>query len=552
MATIPTPGLPQPPAPPALGQTNPSPVNFNPANEMPAVPNRAALTSEAQNPAAPIKMMNPSGEVGDVNPDKVLAAKNAGYEPAVQMINPNGETGWVRQSKTQAAQQAGYKTASAGYLTPEQKQAASDITSQEVGSTLPGGELEMGAVKGALKTADTVYRFFHSGPQSDAEKSLTTPSGAAEQVGNFGENLLEFIAGDEALKSASMAEKFGVATKIAKFAEDAPAWVQKALTIGMNSLRTGIVGTAQGTLKTGSATEGLKEGATTGATAGLLEGALARPGEQVTASQVAGKLLDATKNAPEDELTIAQKAKALVSKKAAAQVAQPATKGAVRGAAGNVAEAAGVESPSSLSAANSVEDVADSIYGKSKALYKQIDSATGGKFSGNEQQIKNIDKEIRMASTDEELGSLQTERAKLVQQQNDLFDQAQANGVDAKTVDAAKASYKQSQALYDLDKQIKMSTKGVPSDIAEEGSEPETIDPVKLSDRVNKMFRSGRLQEALGDEGAKEFVNKVSQAAKSHNAAISLAKLIQRVGTLAAIYGGIHYAGHVVGHMVGE
>jgi hypothetical protein len=278
--------------------------------------------------------------------------------------------------------------------------------------------------------------------------------------------------------------------------------------------------------------------------AGELGGEALSP-EDVSAT--AQKLLDATKNAPEDELTMAQKAKALISKKAAARVAQPATTGALRNAASAVAKDAGVAAPDSLSAANSIEDVGDAIYGQSKGIYKQIDNATGGKFTGNEQQLRNIDKEIRMASTDEELGGLQAERAKLVQQQNDLFDQAAKNGVDETTVAAAKSTFKRSQALYDLDTLVKRATTGVPKDIAEDGSEPEMIDPAKLSKGVNSMYRSGRLQEALGEDGAKDFVNKVSQAAKSHNAALSLQKIVRRVAYSVGILEGVHYGAHFLG-----
>jgi hypothetical protein len=186
-----------------------------------------------------------------------------------------------------------------------------------------------------------------------------------------------------------------------------------------------------------------------------------------------------------------------------------------------------------------VEDVADNVYAKSKGLYQQIDDATGGKFSGNEQLIKNVDKELRMASSDEEVNTLQAERAKYVQQQEKMFDEAEANGVPKEVVGQAKASFKQANALYDLDKQIKLSTKGVPTEIAEEGSIPESIDPKGLSNRINKMYRAGRLQEALGEDGAKAFVNKVSQAARSQQSVLSLAKTVRWIGAGIPIAGGI-------------
>lgn len=87
-----------------------------------------------------------------------------------------------------------------------------------------------------------------------------------------------------------------------------------------------------------------------------------------------------------------------------------------------------------------------------------------------------------------------------------------------------------------------MSTKGVPTDIAEAGSIPESIDPKMLSDRVNKLYRSGDLTDAFGgnETGAAQFVNKISQAAKTQGVVISRAKigLLVAKGAVGAIGGG--------------
>jgi hypothetical protein len=235
--------------------------------------------------------------------------------------------------------------------------------------------------------------------------------------------------------------------------------------------------------------------------------------------------------------TVIKNPKAIVSEDAAKATAQPATQSAVRGAASGAAKGANV-AESGGSAAKSIEDVADGVFAKSKGLYKQIDDATGGKFSGNQKLIQNVDKELRMASSDEEVNALQSQRAKYIDQQEQMFDEAAGKGVPKETVNQAKASYKHANALYDLDRQIKLSTKGVPSEIAEEGSAPESIDPKGLSDRINKMYRSGRLQEALGEDGAKDFVNKVSRAAQSQKGALSAAKTIKWIVGLGLPIGG--------------
>ena len=58
------------------------------------------------------------------------------------------------------------------------------------------------------------------------------------------ENLMEFVLGDEALKSLSLAEKLGLATKIAKLAETHPV-VAKLIGAGLRATRTGAVSGAQ-------------------------------------------------------------------------------------------------------------------------------------------------------------------------------------------------------------------------------------------------------------------------------------------------------------------
>lgn len=143
--------------------------------------------------------------------------------------------------------------------------------------------------------------------------------------------------------------------------------------------------------------------------------------------------------------TLVTNPKALVSDTAARASVQPATQAVVRGAASDVADTAGVADSTSLSTAKTVEDVADNVFAKSKGLYKQIDDATGGQFAGNQQLIQNVDKELRMASSDEEVTDLQAKRSEYVAQQNQLFEDAAAKGVPQEVVDQAKASYKQSR-----------------------------------------------------------------------------------------------------------
>lgn len=108
-----------------------------------------------------------------------------------------------------------------------------------------------------------------SGLAEQPEKMDLQPHGAAEWAGNIGENILEFVAGDEALKGLSLAERLGAAAKLAKIAETSPKWA-KALDIGMTALRQGAVGGAQALAKGGTPTEAAESaGVVSGVSAGF-------------------------------------------------------------------------------------------------------------------------------------------------------------------------------------------------------------------------------------------------------------------------------------------
>jgi hypothetical protein len=123
------------------------------------------------------------------------------------------------------------------------------LESLAVGVGKSGLETVQNVVRGANRAAkflDPLNSPQHPTPQIPIpEETLDTkPEGTAEHIGAGAENILEFIAGDEALKGLSLAEKLGMASKLAKLAETSPKWA-KALDIGMTALRQGAVGGTQ-------------------------------------------------------------------------------------------------------------------------------------------------------------------------------------------------------------------------------------------------------------------------------------------------------------------
>lgn len=166
-----------------------------------------------------------------------------------------------------------------------------------------------------------------------AEKKIAEPLTRAEGsigakiIGYGGENLAEFLLGDEALKSLSIADKFAHISAVAKVLEQSPR-LMKALQMGtdvgkaagelspearaaiqkepvlarligtaMDAVRQGAVQGAQTTVKSGGdVKKGVEEGATTAAASGFLGGAFGLLGR---AADKAGEAGNAVKTASE-------------------------------------------------------------------------------------------------------------------------------------------------------------------------------------------------------------------------------------------------------------
>ena len=136
----------------------------------------------------------------------------------------------------------------------------------------------MGAVKGAAETAHTVGRAVNAVtgdnipglPTSLQQPVSLQAENTSESIGKGAEGVLEFIAGDQALKGLTWAQKFQKLGKIAEILEAHPT-LAKIANVGFNALRQGTVGAAQTVVHGGSAQDAATTGAVTAATGGALE-----------------------------------------------------------------------------------------------------------------------------------------------------------------------------------------------------------------------------------------------------------------------------------------
>jgi hypothetical protein len=161
-----------------------------------------------------------------------------------------------------------------------------------------------------------------------AEKGMIgEPEGTAQWVGYGGENLAEFMLGDEALKGLSMADKFknisgamaifeksprimraiqmgaDVGKAAGELGDEAKALIAKNPVLarlvgaGMDAIRQGAVQGAQTLAKTGSPAEAVKQGAETGAASGVLGSAFGILGRATEKAGEAGQAVKAASEA---------------------------------------------------------------------------------------------------------------------------------------------------------------------------------------------------------------------------------------------------------------
>jgi hypothetical protein len=217
---------------------------------------------------------------------------------------------------------------------------------------------------------------------------------------------------------------------------------------------------------------------------------------------------------PIEEATAKIASKSGISEGAAARTSeavQAPLQTGIRNVLSDFSKDAGIAPPSTNSIRSVVEEAGDAVYAKSKQAYQTLDEASGGRWQRFDDSIKNIsDKMDEVAGVDDDaFDKLAAKRTEVETAQQNLVDQLVKDGkIDPKLADQAKADYKMSQALYDLDKQVKASATGR----AGIGNGVETVNPKSLSTRLNKLYDSGRLQEAVGEDRATQLLTHADTA----------------------------------------
>lgn len=199
-------------------------------------------------------------------------------------------------------------------------------------------------------------------------------------------------------------------------------------------------------------------------------------------------------------------------------------------------------------------DMGDKVLAESKADYEALDEATNGRFQrfrdrleANRRKLNNLTDSEEDRNTEASILKNQKETEDAM---SDAFEEAKAKGVDPNLIDRADANFKKSQALYDLDTAVKRSTTGARPGVSHPdllAEHPETINPKMFHKRINAMYDSGRLQDALGEEQANRLFDSTLEHSGAYDKIMRNQKIAKYASLPVATALGGGYAAHRLG-----
>ena len=438
----------------------------------------------------------------------------------------------------------------------------------KIGSYLGGEWLgnKIGDIAGLPKLPEGVdpYKQVEQGIKPAQDRALSTTAG---KVGAGVEGIAEFVLGDAALKGLGVAQKLGIAGKLAELAEKSPT-IAKALDIGLNAVRTGAVGTGQAALQndehpitTGAITGvvgGLAEGGTTAALAALEKKAAARAAE-VAAAKATPELADiagetvakAPSNVPAAKLAEFTSTQQQGAQKALANIAEDT--------ADRVVSKFGADVPEGIS---TFGDASQAIKDAAQPVFKQLDQASAGEFTTARNQMAAAQKVMRRASSMEALQGAEKSYNDAAAKIDTIFSRADA-AIKPADLANAKEAWKVSKTLDVLHSKLEAAF-NVPQSAAQAGDITRTLDVNKIAPRLTAAFNrmpKADIEQALGKQGVKNLYELASLTSKADNAkqflsvSSGLGSVLkdlgvgiggQAVGEIAANYGA-HTLGSVAG-----
>lgn len=320
--------------------------------------------------------------------------------------------------------------------------------------------------------------------QIQTPKALES-SNTAQSIGGGLENVLEFIAGDEALQGLKVGDRLTHISQVAKVLEAHPT-IAKLAGIGLSAMRQGVVGGAQAGVHGASPGQAVETGATT---AGIGAGLGA-------ASEMVGKIAPGVKqiageNIPvraSESSPVAGKAEYLAEsgglKKFDVEQTQPAARRAIGNIATEVRNKAVEGLPGEAEKVGNFGEAATSVKKQAQPVFDKLDELSDGEFSKLQRQERSARAQKDFDKVDE-----------IQNQQDALFEKYKGDiGGD---LDKAQAAWKKMRAMEKVHKAFQTAVHPTPEELLRPGEkDPGYINGKILRNKILKLNETGMLQKA--------------------------------------------------------
>jgi hypothetical protein len=378
---------------------------------------------------------------------------------------------------------------------------------------------------------------FGEAPASAAE---TQPEGVGEHVGFIGENLMEFIAGDEALKSLSLAQKLGVAVKIAKLSETSPT-AAKLISAGLRATRTGTVSAGQELAHGGDASDAAIAGGTGFLSSVGSEGLgalakLAKPGVK----EIAGETVQ----------TVPKWKSASDALKLAAENQAPAQKvvaNVAHDSANAITKKFGKDAPDTI---KSFRDAAQAVESAAKPIFQKLDEISNGGFQTAKNELDAANKIARRATSMEDLQGAE-KAATTAQAKIDKIFTDSAGKVAPEDLQNARSAWRSKKVLEQLHSKIDQAF-DMPQSASDISGATRTLDLSKIQGRLNAAFQKlpqQDLENVLGKEGTKSLFE-LAKIGGDPARAKTLGEIAQNIGSHLSTGGAGVLIGGAAGHAI--
>jgi hypothetical protein len=516
------------------------PPGFVPASTAPSP------SSSSSVPPPPAGFMSADSSSGSQTPDPQLAQQRAANDARPWWRKALG-LGPATTPEDQAKDDAFWKEQTQRMTTAlsDNYKARADVP---VGVAKAAGRSAVGAANLGIKAYDKV-----TGNDKNLSSLITGTSGheiampkALKSDGSFGQEAggmfegVEFIGGDELLKTLSVAEKFKLGAKIATPAEEHPA-VAKLIHMGLNATRTGVVSGAQEAVHGGDLGDVATSAGTGALTSFASEGLgavakLAKPGTK----QIAGEALQT-----------APKWKGAGTAAKLAEANQGASQDVISNVAHDSADAItkkfGKDAPDTI---KSFRDAAQAVESSAKPIFQKLDEISNGGFQTAKNELDAANKISSRATSMKDLQDAE-KAATTAQAKIDQIFTDSAGKVAPEDLQNARSAWRSKKVLEQLHTSIDKAYL-VPQSAAEISGANRTLDLSKLQGRLNAAFGKipqQDLQNVLGKEGTKNLFD-LAQLGADPARAKTLGEIAAQIGQHLSAGGAGVIAGAALGHAI--